>query len=63
MYTLHVIDVRLRCSLMEQVKQARCKAVIGILNAAQSKQLSKWRQLVRLIISVLQSTSVHIILL
>lgn len=33
-------------SLMEQVKKPRCKAVVGVLNAAQSKQLIKWRQLV-----------------
>jgi len=38
----------LYCSLLEQVKQPRCKAVVGILNAAQSKQLIKWRHLVRL---------------
>ena len=35
-------------SLMEQLKRPRCKAVVGILNASQSKQLIKWRHLVRL---------------
>jgi len=34
---------------MEQIKHQRCKAVVGILNASQSKQLIKWRHLVRLI--------------
>jgi len=31
---------------MEQVKHPRCRAVVGILNASQSKQLIKWRHLV-----------------
>ena len=41
----YVYDCVVR-SLMEQVKKPRCKAVVGVLNAAQSKQLIKWRQLV-----------------
>ena len=35
------------CSLLEQIKGARCKALVGILNAAKSKSIVSWRALVR----------------
>ena len=34
------------CRLLEQIKIPRCKAVVGVLNAAKSKSLFKWRELV-----------------
>ena len=39
--TLIVIVFR----LLEQIKSPRCKAVVGVLNAAKSKSLRKWRDL------------------
>ena len=32
--------------LLEQIKNPKCKAVVGVLNAAKSKSLTKWRELV-----------------
>lgn len=32
-------------SLLEQIKSQKCKAVVGVLTAAKSKSLIRWRQL------------------
>ena len=41
--TLPNVDVH--CSLLEQIKSQKCKAVVGVLQAAKSKSLLTWRQL------------------
>ena len=33
--------------LLEQIKNPRCRAVVGVLNCAKSKSLRKWLTLVR----------------
>ena len=33
------------CRLLEQIKGPRCKAVIGVLNAAKSRSIQHWRVL------------------
>jgi dynein heavy chain len=34
-------------NLLEQIKSARVKAVVGILQAAKSKSLNKWKEMVK----------------
>ena len=41
-------------SLLEQMKSPRVKAVVGVLQVAKSKSLKKWKELVRLFVSVPQ---------
>lgn len=36
------------CSLLEQMKSPRCKAVVGVLQVAKSKSLRRWKELVRM---------------
>jgi hypothetical protein len=35
-------------NLLEQIKSQRVKAVVGVLQAFKSKQISKWKELVRI---------------
>lgn len=36
-------------NLLEQIKSQRVKAVVGVLQAAKSKSIIKWKELVNLI--------------
>ena len=40
---MHLLVCLLR--LLEQIKSPRCKAVVGVLNAAKCKSIRKWREL------------------
>ena len=34
-------------NLLEQIKSQRVKAVVGVLQAAKSKSINKWKEIVR----------------
>lgn len=33
-------------NLLEQIKSARCRAVVGVLQSAKSKSINRWKDLV-----------------